>query len=80
MLARRAYGGDRKKENEKMIYISNDMTREEVLKVWQDNSFDLIDAMIDADVDPDKPETKTQDIIDVIRNWIEVGDECAGVA
>jgi hypothetical protein len=60
-----------------MIFISSDMSREEVLKVWQDHTFDLVDAMIEASVDPDKPETKTQDIIDVIRNWIESGDECS---
>ena len=60
-----------------MILISNDMTRAEVLKVWDENTADLVDAMIAANIDPDKPETKTQDIIDVIRNWIEAGDECA---
>ena len=63
-----------------MAFISKDMTREEVLKVWQENTFDLIDAMIEANIDPDKPETKTQDIIDVIIAWIESGDECAAAA
>lgn len=60
-----------------MIMISRDMTREEALAVWSENMNDLIGAFMDANVDPDQPETPTAAIIEVIIAWIHEGDECA---
>lgn len=60
-----------------MIMISRDMTREEALKVWEENTLDLCDAFIAKNIDPDKPETETSAIIEVIIDWIQAGDECA---
>jgi hypothetical protein len=59
------------------MFITAKTSRDELLQIWADNTADLVDAFIAANVDPDHPITKTDDIRAVIVGWIEAGDECA---
>lgn len=61
-----------------MTFITNETTREQLLAIWNENTTDLVDAFIAANVDPDDANTSTDAIRAVIVAWIEAGDECAG--
>ena len=59
------------------MFIDENTSRADLIKAVDENLNDVIDAFIDADVDPHKPETPTEDIRRVLIAWIEDGDECA---
>lgn len=60
-----------------MFYIDENTDRAELLRIWDHNTADLVDAFVAAGVDPDDPATSTDAIRDVIVQWISDGDECA---
>ncbi len=62
------------------MFIDTNTSREDLIKTWNENVAELVDAFIEADVDPDLPETTTEAIREVIISWIEAGDECAPCA
>ena len=62
------------------MFIDTNTSREDLIKTWNENVAALVDAFIEADVDPDLPETTTEAIREVIISWIEAGDECATCA
>lgn len=60
-----------------MTFIDANTSREQLLAIWEENTNALVDAFIQAGVDPDLADTPTDAIRAVITNWIEAGDECA---
>ncbi len=62
------------------MFIDTNTSREDLIKTWNENVAELVDAFIEADVDPDLPETTTEAIREVIISWVEAGDECAPCA
>ena len=60
-----------------MLFLSETTTKEELLAFWSENTADLVDAFIAADVDPDAPETTADEISAVLVQWVADGDECA---
>jgi len=63
-----------------MLMIDENTTREKLIQVVDENLFDVIDDFMEAEVDPHKNETSTNDIRRVLINWIEACDECATCA
>ncbi len=59
-----------------MTFIDHNTPRDVLVKLVDENLNDIIDAFIQAGVDPRKETTPTEDIFDVIVQWIEDGDEC----
>lgn len=57
--------------------ITEETSREELIRVWHENLGELVDAFIEAGIDPDDDATPTSEIYRVIARWIEDGDECA---
>jgi len=58
------------------MFIDENTSRADLLKAWHENTNGMIDAFLEADVDPDLETTPTEDIRRVIIQWIQDGDEC----
>jgi hypothetical protein len=61
----------------KQMFITETTSRADLLKVWNENTSEMLGAFLAANVDPDLDSTPTEDIRRVILQWIEDGDECA---
>lgn len=59
------------------MFIDANTSREVLMQAWNEHCVDMVDTAIRMNIDPDMPETGTEDIRRLILTWIEAGDECA---